>query len=478
MTVDLAHPAVSVEMLSRLLDQVSSALMAVDASGRIIVMNSEAQDILAAPASGYVGTGIDEDEGRTPQFRVMAKAFRRCLETPRALRRQTVTIGSGEGARTIGYTIAPLLHDDGGLEGAVSIFTDLTEVEARRRRSEETERFAQVGRVASWMAHEVKNPLATIQMYAQLCARTAGPDHEEPVRVIREQVTLAQSRISEMLRSLSLRSDETRKLAVTDLCAAVRDYLEREARGLPHVTFSSEVGDGPLYVPLAPADALSIVSNLVTNAAEAMEGPGAIRVLLESGVGRTVLVVEDTGAGFPDDDPQRLLRPFFTTKKRGTGLGLWVVNRIADGARGRLTLENTEEGGARVKVTLPTLGLDDLEGRTVLVADDDPALRRLLCRQLQAFGVETVEAAGGLEAADLLSAGGADLLVTDVNMPGGGGYDLLERVPERMPVLLISGAVQSEDPSAHRPGVAFLMKPFAAEEFGLALAYLLWEAAA
>ncbi len=476
MTIDLTHPAVSLEMLSRLLDQVTSALMVVDVSGRVIVMNDEAQATLHASAADTVGFDLDDDVERTLEFRAMAGALRMCLDSPRALRRQTATVGTGDTARTIGYSVAPLLHDDGTLEGATTVFTDLTGVYAQQRRLAETERFAQVGRVASWMAHEVKNPLATIQMYAQLCARTAGPEHQEPVRIIREQVNLAQSRISEMLRSLSLQAGETRKLAVTDLGPILRDYLDREADGLPHVTLESAVSEGQHNVPLAPGDALSIISNLVTNASEAMDAPGPIHLGLHSADGTTTLSVEDSGPGFPDDDPQRLLQPFFTTKNRGTGLGLWVVKRIVDGARGSLSLENTVTGGARVTLTLPTLGLQDLAGKTVLVVDDDPSLRRILCRQLQLFGAETVEACSGLEAADLLAPGGIDVVVTDVNMPGGGGYDLLRRAPDRMPVLLISGAAEAETVQADRKGVAFLMKPFAAEDLGLALSYLMWEA--
>ncbi len=475
MTIDLAHPSVSLEMLSRLLDQVTSALMVVDGTGRVIVVNTEAQATLNMPADECIGSTLDDDAERTLEFRAIARALAACLDAPRTARRQTVTAGTGVEARTIGYAVAPLLDQNGTPEGATVVFTDLTEIQARKEKQTEIERFAQVGRVASWMAHEVKNPLATIQMYAQLCSRTAGTEQQEPLRIIKEQVTLAQTRISDMLRSLSLQATETRKLAVTDLGLVVHDYLEREAPGLPHIAIKSELSPGPHNVPIVSDDALSIIANLVTNASEAMDSPGPLTVRLHSEHGTTTLEVEDWGPGFPDDDPQRLLQPFFTTKKRGTGLGLWVVQRIVDSARGRLSLGNTESGGARVTIALPTLGLQDLAGKRVLVVDDDPNLRRILCRQLNLFEAETLEASGGLEAADLLDAGDIDVVVTDINMPAGGGYSLLERAPERLPVLLISGVVEAET-IAHRKGVAFLMKPFAAEEFGLALSYLMWEA--
>ncbi|MBU2604107.1 MAG: response regulator [Actinobacteria bacterium] len=476
MTLDLAHPAISVDMLGRLLDQVTSAILAVDATGTVIIVNAEAKAILRSPVS-LVGTELAQaGDGRSDEFRALADALLGCLASPRVLRRQTAVIGPSGDARVLGYTIAPLMRDEVP-DGAVVIFTDLTAVREKERSRLENERFAQVGRVASWMAHEVKNPLATIQMYAQLASKSIDPAHQDIIQVIREQVVLAQSRISDMLRSLTLQSEEPRKLAVTDLASVLRTYLEKDARGLPHVTFSADVASGTHHVPLNASDALSIVSNLITNAAEALDEPGLVRVELASRNGRTVFLIRDGGPGFPDEDLQRLLQPFFTTKKRGTGLGLWVVRRIVQGAGGTLELSNTDEGGACVTVELPRLAVSDLEGKNALVVEDDATIRRLLCRQLHELGASTQEAAGGLEALDLLGRERFDILITDINMPRGGGHALLRQLPQDMPVLMISGLIEADAVQAltNRRGIAFLMKPFAAEEFGLALSYLLWE---
>ncbi len=474
MTLDIAHPTISVDMLGRLLDQVTSAILAVDAKGTVILANAEAKAILGVdrPLMGarLVGPGDDQSN----ELRALANALLGCLASPRVLRRQTAIIG--EGVRILGYTVAPLMRD-ATPDGAVVIFTDLTEVREKERIRLENERFAQVGRVASWMAHEVKNPLATIQMYAQLASKNIDPSHQDIVQVIREQVVLAQSRISDMLRSLTLQSDEPRKLAVTDLASVLRTYLEKDASGLPHVTFSTDVAPGEHHVPLNASDALSIVSNLITNAAEALDEPGVVHVELTSRDGRTVFFVRDGGPGFPDEDVQRLLQPFFTTKQRGTGLGLWVVRRIVQGVGGTLELGNTEEGGAKVQVRLPSLATSDLKGKNALVVEDDATIRRLLCRQLHTLGTATQEAAGGLEALELLEHERFDILITDINMPAGGGHTLLRQLPHDMPVLMISGLVEEEAVQAleSRRGVAFLMKPFPAEEFGMALSYLLWE---
>ncbi|GAB4257032.1 MAG: hypothetical protein Kow00122_15030 [Thermoleophilia bacterium] len=467
------------DLLGRLLDQVTSAILAADGHGTVIVFNTEAQATLGADAESVLGQSLQRltTDDPNPLVRTLTGILWDSLQRGRPRRRQTVVVEDEGRTWILGYTVTPLLTEAGVPEGVIATFADLTEVRSKEREQAEIERFAHVGRVASWMAHEVKNPLATIQMYAQLCGRKGGPDVQESVKVIRDQVSLAQSRISEILRTISLRPLEPRKLAVTDLQRLLREYCSREVPGLPHVKLELTVGDGSYHTPLSDNDAVSLISNLVTNAAEAVEGPGHVWISLTQDGRCMSLVIEDDGPGFPDEEPHRLFQPFFTSKPRGTGLGLWVVKRIAESVGGSVLLQNTEQGGARVTIELPRLSLADLEGRTVLVVEDEPALRRVLCRELESFGALTRQASGGDEALALLETGVVDLLVTDVNMPCGGGGDLVRRSRRDLPTVMISGVsgAETEYADLQRPGLAFLLKPFEPEDLGLALSYVQWE---
>jgi nitrogen fixation/metabolism regulation signal transduction histidine kinase len=474
----------SADLLGLLLDNVGTAILAVDDRQRIGIFNAAAQGVLDTPATSVIGRCLSDCVADTlPQaLSELCLILQHSIENGVELRRQTVVVDQPSDKerepRIFGYTVTPLLEEDGMSAGGLLVFSDLTDVKQRERQQSETDRFAQVGRVASWMAHEIKNPLATIQMYAGLIGRKGGPDVQEAVRVIRDQVVQAQSRISEVLRTLSLRTPETREPAVTELGALVREYVERETGLVPHVTIEYRQQEGSHRVPLDRGDALSLVSNLVANAVEAIAGPGAVTLDVRSTHDMVTLTVLDTGSGFPDD-PQRLLQPFFTSKPRGTGLGLWVVRKIVDNVGGVVALENGDQGGALVTVTLPAIALGSLRGRRILVAEDETVLRRLICKQLSTFGAQTIEAANGDEALRLLESNLPDIVLTDMRMPGADGSEVARRTPSWLPVLLMSGVIgaEIEHHDLRRKGLAFLSKPFDVEDLGLALAYVLWEVA-
>jgi CheY-like chemotaxis protein len=281
-----------------------------------------------------------------------------------------------------------------------------------------------------------------------------------------------------VLRSLSLHNAETREPAVTELGVLVQEFGERETGRVPNLTIEHHRQDGDHRVPLNREDALSLASNLVANAVEAIAGPGSITLDVRSTNDIVTLSVLDTGPGFPED-PSRLLQPFFTSKPRGTGLGLWVVRKIVDNIGGTVTLENRDQGGAAVTVTLPAITTGSLRGRRILVAEDEDVLRRLVCKQLGGLGAHTLEAANGDEALRLLQSNAPDLVLTDLRMPGADGAEIARRAPLWLPVLIMSGVVgaEIEHHDLRRKGLAFVSKPFDGEELALALAFVLWEVA-
>jgi CheY-like chemotaxis protein len=207
------------------------------------------------------------------------------------------------------------------------------------------------------------------------------------------------------------------------------------------------------------------------------EGPHPTRVRME---------VTDTGVGMDEETQARAFDPFFTTKGRfeGTGLGLSTVYGIVQQAGGSITLRSGPGEGTTVRILLPAseaplpagrerarAGLALAGSETVLLAEDEPTVRRLMRRVLDARGYGVVEAADGAEALALAEAhpGPIDLVITDVVMPGLSGGALAERMKDVHPesrVLYVSGyaddavarhGVQSED-------AAFLAKPFTADD--------------
>jgi len=265
----------------------------------------------------------------------------------------------------------------------------------------------------------------------------------------------------------------------------------------------------PMLGPVSadPGQLQQVLINLTANARDAMpdggtltistanvSGPGAGAAADTGGAPHgphVALTVRDTGVGVEDDVLPRLFEPFFTTKElgRGTGLGLATVYGIVRQSGGNIQVSSRPGDGSTFTVYLPRAEAPRAAGaagaaagaavggmETLLVVEDEDAVRHLLCRVLRARGYRVLEARDAETALELARSAGRriDLLVSDLSMPGLGGRALAERLAPAHPelrVLFISGyAVEAvKDEGALPPGCCLLEKPFTADQLALSV---------
>ncbi len=221
---------------------------------------------------------------------------------------------------------------------------------------------------------------------------------------------------------------------------------------------------------------------LVSTRAQDLEDPEAHRVGLQAGGTFAVVTVRDSGCGMDPSTQARVFEPFFTTRAQGqgTGLGLSIVYGLVRQWNGAITLWSRPGQGTMLRIYLPAVegtaepvpsrepNAAPTGSETVLVAEDEALVRKLLCRILTQNGYQVIEARDGLDALELSNAyeGSIDVLVTDVVMPRMGGVALARRLRlERpgMPVLFVSGHPQERTAGRSREVIAgnFLQKPCA-----------------
>jgi two-component system, NtrC family, sensor histidine kinase AtoS len=270
--------------------------------------------------------------------------------------------------RVIGYTLSQVKDDGGTPIGAVLFFKDLTQVEQLEERERLRDRLASLGEMAAGIAHELKNPLAGIEVMAGLLRRQV-PDSKDAQSMLADIISeakLANAIVVEMLefvRPVRLQVEHT---DVADVLHQSVTMAESKARrGDVAVTVSIEEG-----LPMIEADhhqLSQVFTNLLANAFEALEGKGRIAIAAVSSAIEgdpafagalpatpTVVVdVTDDGPGLPADVTDKIFNPFFTTKLQGTGLGLAIVRKIVDAHDGRIDVSSTPGAGARFRVTLP-----------------------------------------------------------------------------------------------------------------------------
>jgi len=339
----------------------SNGVLAITRDGRVAAMNNIAYRVLGLPPqSGDIGGPYSEVLKECPEVvRVLQSAFEASSLANRAELRLRRT------GRAIGYTISKIYDDAHEEVGLTLFFKDLTRVEQIEERERLRDRLATLGEMAAAIAHEVKNPLTSIEIMAGTLRRQLRdqPDAMETLGEIIKESKLANAIVVEVLefvRPIRLQVDRL------DVGNIVYDAIEGLERGASQVEVRI-AGD----VPELTADAhqlRQLFTNLMTNAIEAMEPGGRVNVKVShvpedaepASAGQPMsaqvtIEVRDEGPGISEDDLERIFSPFFTTKPKGTGLGLSIVRKVVVAHDGIIEVRSAPGLGTSFRVTLPVL---------------------------------------------------------------------------------------------------------------------------
>lgn len=355
------------------------------------------------------------------------------------------------------------------------------ELEDQLRHSQKMEA---VGRLAGGVAHDFNNLLTVINGYTDVLLDQIPPDEPEhtDLAMIRDAGDRAAVLTAQLL-AFSRRTIIAPKALNLNVLV---DRLVKMCKRIigENIVLTTHL-DPELDAVMADAGQMEqVVMNLVVNARDAMPRGGRLSIATSNSRALTGsyvrLSVSDTGEGMTDEVRARVFEPFFTTKPQGqgSGLGLATAYGIVEQANGQLRVESTPGKGSSFSVILPVIDASEPSSplvtrdrprgtETVLLAEDEDAVRRLVQRALELHGYSVLPARSGEEAEQLERAhmGPIHLLITDVVMPGMGGRELADTIKSRRPqlkILYMSGYTNDE---VVRHGVtlqrdAFLQKPF------------------
>jgi signal transduction histidine kinase len=271
--------------------------------------------------------------------------------------------------RVIGYTLSQVKDDDEVAIGAVLFFKDLTQVEQLEERERLRDRLASLGEMAAGIAHELKNPLAGIEVMAGLLRRQVpdSVDAQSLLADIISEAKLANAIVVEMLEFVRPIRLQVERTSLADVLHQALTLAETKVtRG--GTTLVLDLDPTLPMIEGDPNQLCQVFTNLLTNAFEALDGRGTVRIkgveeAIEPDPGfagdepaptpMLIVDVSDDGPGVPADLSDRIFDPFFTTKPQGSGLGLPIVRKIVDAHDGRIDLASTPGRGTRFRVTLP-----------------------------------------------------------------------------------------------------------------------------
>jgi PAS domain S-box-containing protein len=372
----------------------------------------------------------------------------------------------------------PIKTEKGYMAG--SIVRDVTASRQAEEQLRQQERLAAVGQLAAGIAHDFNNIMAVIVLYAQISLQTPNlpPRVQERMNTVVKQAKRAAELIEQILDFSRRTVLEKRPLNLVPL---LKEQVKLLRRTVPeNITIKLQYEDSTHLIYGDPTRLQQTVMNLALNARDAMSSGGELNISLEQTRFETqavlpipdleagdyvCLAVADTGVGISDEVKPRIYEPFFTTKKRGegTGLGLSQVYGIVKQHEGYIHVQTKVGEGTTFLLYFPALELpqpdarsvdpSDLplgQGETILLVEDDEAVRAVLLESLTMINYKVICAANGREALTLFEQQAIQpaLIISDVIMPEMGGIDLLHALYERqvtLPMILISGHPQEQE---------------------------------
>jgi CheY-like chemotaxis protein len=342
----------------------------------------------------------------------------------------------------------------------LGIARDITEQKEERERAARADKLRALGQLASGVAHDFNNSLAAILGRAQLLRRQTQDEalvrNVEIIQTAAEDAAATVRRIQTFARKSQAKEFERLELSglLNDAIEITRTRWQNEARlrGLEYdVMLNADKGH---YTFGSASELREVFVNLIVNAVDAMPNGGKLNISCVADKQRLRLQFADNGTGMPEDVRQKIFDPFFTTKgAHGTGLGLSVSYSIIERHEGSISVASNLGEGTVFTVELPAteMGTEsaaapanevEVPKLSILVIDDEPAVRETLAEMLELMGHRVVLADSGQSALQLLGANECELVFTDLAMPDMDGWETSREIRKRWPemnVVLVTG---------------------------------------
>jgi len=338
-----------------------NGVLSIRRDGLVVFVNDAARRILGLPdmPGGWPGGDGVHYSALLKDYPDLVRLFAAAFDMSTLPNRAELRLKPS--GRVIGYTLTLVRDERGRIHGSSIFFKDLTLVEQAEERERLRDRLAALGEMAATIAHEVKNPLASIEVMAGLLRRQVADrsDLQGLLTDIINEAKMANAIVLEVLefvRPIRLQVDRT------EISRVVEDAIPLAERKVARRDTLIDVVV-PKDLPIINGDhhqLCQVVTNLLINALEALGGRGAIRIKAREvtpdrdGLPPVVeLRIADDGPGIPDDVKERMFNPFFSTKPQGSGLGLAIVRKIVDAHDGRIDVTTGPGSGTTFTIVLP-----------------------------------------------------------------------------------------------------------------------------
>lgn len=336
--------AVSIEAYNEnILQSVPSGVISIDNNMKIKSINHAAGGILGLDTSDVIDKSIME---------VFEEPLIKLMKENRTFSRAEYQYETGDKRNVwLGITASELKDASGNVMGSIFVFTDLTDIKALQAQVELKERLSQLGEMSAGISHELRNSMSVISGYAKLLSKKTEQTNKPTVGAIEEEIKSMDKIISELLAFAKPTVLSMEELKLTEL-------IKDAAASIPACNDAIRVSIETECDPPVKGDAVLLrqaFSNLLINAAEAMPDGGGINIKLRCIKNNAEVRIADTGSGIPESIIKKIFLPFYTTKQKGFGLGLALVQKIIISHGGIVAAESRHGDGSVFVITLPLM---------------------------------------------------------------------------------------------------------------------------
>jgi PAS domain S-box-containing protein len=346
--------------LNSILASMDNGVIGIDITGKITHFNRAAAEISGYDPEAVLGKPYIEIFSRQDEH---DDALLQVLQTGRAQKRDEKVVWHKDGHPVpVSYQTAQLVDHNGATLGAVEIFSDVSKIKKLEGEMQQARTMAALGEMSATVAHEIRNPLGAMGMWAGLLERDFSPDdlRGHTLKKIIEGLSRLNKIVTNLLVYTRPIKTELRKVTLESILEEIVDFIEIEIERLGQTVTVGKKWDekGQSFVLADPEKIEQVVMNLCLNAIQAMPGGGVLTISIEppsKDSDHLCFSIADTGAGIDKNELQKIFTPFYTTKENGTGLGLAIVKKFVEYHSGCIDVVSVPNQGTTFKIFLPKL---------------------------------------------------------------------------------------------------------------------------
>lgn len=343
---------------TKLLETMDNAVISVDNKGNIKTFNRKSEEIFGKKREEV----LNQDCQEVLNLNVDGKSlFKKCLLEKKNIAREIILDEKGLKKKILDINTSFLTDESGEITGVVAVIRDVTEIKDLNEEVARHKRLAALGKLSAGIAHEIRNPLSSIRGLAQFVYNSFSKTDErkEDLNTIIQEVDRLNKLVVQVLDFAKLKKPNLARFSLNDLIRKIAELFKLEIKD-KQIKFSLELSPDISQIQADEDQVRQILMNVIINAIQAIPKEGEIKIktkkALLKGEPAIKLIIEDSGIGIPEKDFTQIFDPFFSTKEKGSGLGLSIAYKLIEAHRGEIKVESKEGEGTKFVIFLPQKG--------------------------------------------------------------------------------------------------------------------------